>query len=71
MIGLVGILISAKLIVGSSEYMVHMLDLHIVIAATLIGMAGSIPEHGLALIGANKAMWRWVSRTCCRASSRA
>jgi Ca2+/Na+ antiporter len=25
-----------------------------VIAATLIGLAGSIPEHGLALIGANK-----------------
>ena len=53
-IGLVGILISAELIAGSSEYLVHMLDLHIVIAATLIGMAGSIPEHGLALIGAHK-----------------
>jgi Ca2+/Na+ antiporter len=53
-IGLVGILISAELIAGSSEYLVHMLDLHIVIAATLIGMAGSIPEHGLALIGAKK-----------------
>ncbi len=34
--------------------MVHMLHLNVVIAATLIGMAGSIPEHGLALIGANK-----------------
>jgi Ca2+/Na+ antiporter len=53
-LGLVGILISAELISGSSEYLVHMLDLHVVIAATLIGMAGSIPEHGLALIGANK-----------------
>ena len=53
-LGLVGILISAELISGSSEYLVHMLDLNVVIAATLIGMAGSIPEHGLALIGANK-----------------
>lgn len=31
-----------------------MLDMHVVIAATLIGLAGSIPEHGLALIGAKK-----------------
>lgn len=50
--GLIGILISAELISGSSEYFVHMLELHVVIAATLIGLAGSIPEHGLALIGA-------------------
>lgn len=54
LIGLIGILISAELISGSSEYLVHMLHLNVVIAATLIGMAGSIPEHGLALIGANK-----------------
>jgi len=53
-LGLVGILISAALISGSAEYLVHMFDLHVVIAATLIGLAGSIPEHGLALIGANK-----------------
>ncbi|UCH58045.1 MAG: hypothetical protein JSV18_03890 [Candidatus Bathyarchaeota archaeon] len=52
--GLVGIVISAELISGSSEYLVHMFDLHVVIAATLIGLAGSIPEHGLALIGARK-----------------
>jgi Ca2+/Na+ antiporter len=50
--GLVGIVISAKLISGSSEYLVHILDLHVVIAATLIGLAGSVPEHSLALIGA-------------------
>jgi Ca2+/Na+ antiporter len=54
LIGLFGIIISAELIAGSSEYLVHMFDLHVVIAATLIGFAGSIPEHGIALIGANK-----------------
>jgi len=50
--GLIGILISAELISGSSEFVVHLLDVHVVIAATLIGFAGSIPEHGIALIGA-------------------
>jgi Ca2+/Na+ antiporter len=54
LLGLVGILISAELISGSSEYLVHRLDVHVVIAATLIGLAGSVPEHGLALIGAHK-----------------
>jgi len=54
LLGLVGIVISAELIAGSSEYLVRMLDLHVVIAATLIGFAGSIPEHGIALIGARQ-----------------
>lgn len=54
LMGLVGIVISAELISGASEYFVHVLDLHIVFAATLIGFAGSIPEHGLALIGARQ-----------------
>ncbi len=31
-----------------------MFDLHVVIAATLIGFAGSIPEHGVAVLGARK-----------------
>jgi len=54
LMGLVGIVISAELIAGSSEYLVHTLDLHVVIAATVIGFAGSIPEHGIALIGARQ-----------------
>jgi Ca2+/Na+ antiporter len=54
LLGLLGIVISAELIAGSSEYLVHMFDLHVVIAATLIGFAGSIPEHGIALIGARQ-----------------
>ncbi len=54
MLGLVGIIIAAELISGSSEYLVHMLDLHVVIAATVIGFASSVPEHGIALIGASK-----------------
>ena len=54
LLGLVGIVIAAELIAGSTEYLVHMLDLHVVIAATVIGFAGSIPEHGIALIGARK-----------------
>ena len=54
LLGLVGIVIAAELIAGSSEYLVHMLDLHVVIAATVIGFAGSVPEHGIALIGARK-----------------
>lgn len=53
-IGLVGILIAAELISESSEYIVHMYNLHVAIAATVIGLAGSVPEHGIALIGARK-----------------
>ncbi len=54
LLGLIGIVISAELISGSSEYLVHMFDLHVVIAATVIGFAGSVPEHGIALIGARQ-----------------
>ncbi len=50
--GLIGILISAELMSASSEFAVHMLDVHVVIAATLIGFAGSVPEHGIAIMGA-------------------
>jgi len=53
-VGLIGIFISAELISGSSEFLVHKLDVHVVIAATLIGFASSVPEHGIALIGARK-----------------
>lgn len=52
MVGLVGIVISAELIAGASEFIVHSYNLNVVIAATFIGFAGSVPEHGLALIGA-------------------
>ncbi len=54
LLGLGGILVAAELISGASEYLVHMFDLHVVIAATLIGFAGSIPEHGVAVLGARK-----------------
>jgi Ca2+/Na+ antiporter len=53
-LGLIGIIIAAELISGSSEYLVHKFDLHVVIAATIIGFAGSIPEHGIAVLGARK-----------------
>ncbi len=53
-LGLAGILLSAELISSASEFLVHKLELHVVIAATLIAFAGSVPEHGLALIGARK-----------------
>ncbi len=53
-LGLIGTVIAAELIAGSSEYFVHILHLNVVFAATLIGFAGSVPEHGMALIGANK-----------------
>ena len=54
LLGLVGTIIAAELISGSAEFMVHIFDLHVVIAATLIGFAGSVPEHALALVGAHK-----------------
>jgi Ca2+/Na+ antiporter len=54
LLGLLGIIISAELIAGSSEYLVHRFDLHVVLAATFIGFAGSIPEHGIALLGARQ-----------------
>lgn len=50
-LGLTGILIAAELISGSAKFLVHKMELHGVIAATSIGFAGSVPEHGLALIG--------------------
>lgn len=53
-LGLVGTVIAAELISSSSEYFVHVLHLNVVFAATLIGFAGSVPEHGMALIGARK-----------------
>jgi Ca2+/Na+ antiporter len=52
LLGLAGILIAAELISGSAEFLVHRFELHVVIAATIIGFAGSIPEHGIAVIGA-------------------
>ena len=54
LLGLTGIVISAELIAGASEYFVHKLDLHVVVAATLIAFAGSVPEHYLAIIGAHR-----------------
>jgi cation:H+ antiporter len=54
LIGCLGILVSAKLISGSSEFLVEYFHLHIVIAATVIGFAGSVPEHGIAIIGARR-----------------
>ncbi len=53
-LGLIGTVIAVELIASSSEYFVHILQLNVVFAATLIGFAGCIPEHGMALIGANK-----------------
>jgi len=53
-LGLVGTVLAAQLISGSAEFLVHMFDLHVVIAATVIGFAGSVPEHGLALLGAHR-----------------
>ncbi len=53
-LGLIGTVIAAELISSSSEYFVHVLHLNVVFAATLIGFAGSVPEHGMALIGATK-----------------
>lgn len=53
-LGLVGTVVAAELISSSSEYFVHVLHLNVVFAATLIGFAGSVPEHGMALIGARE-----------------
>ena len=53
-LGLIGTVIAAELISSSSEFFVHVLHLNVVFAATLIGFAGSVPEHGMALIGARK-----------------
>jgi cation:H+ antiporter len=53
-VGVLGILVSAELISGSSEFLVHSFNLHVVIAATVIGFAGSVPEHGIAIIGARR-----------------
>ena len=54
LIGLAGIVVSAELISGASEFFVHRFDLNVVIAATLIAFAGSVPEHGLAIVGARR-----------------
>jgi len=53
-LGLIGTVIAAELISSSSEFFVHVLHLNVVFAATLIGFAGSVPEHGMALIGARQ-----------------
>jgi len=49
-VGLVWILIGAELISGSSEYLVHILDLHVVIAVTLwIVKKSIVNDHKLTL----------------------
>jgi len=50
-VSLTSIVVSAELISEATEYFVHELNLHMVIAATLIAFAGSVPEHSLALVG--------------------
>ena len=52
--GVLGILVSAQLISGSLEFLVHRFNVHVVLAATMISFAGSIPEHGLAIVGARR-----------------
>ena len=47
-------MIAAELIAGGAETLVHMYHLHVVIAATVIGFASSVPEHAIAIIGAVK-----------------
>jgi hypothetical protein len=49
-VGLVWILIGAELISGSSEYLFHILDLHVVIAVTLwIVKKSIVDDHKLTL----------------------
>jgi len=53
-LGLAGILVSAELISSAAEFMVRELGLHVVVAATVIAFAGSVPEHFLALVSAKR-----------------
>ncbi|MCS7385110.1 MAG: hypothetical protein NDF55_00025 [archaeon GB-1867-005] len=53
-LGFAAIIFGGELIVRSVEYVIHVAHINIVTTAIIIGCIGSIPEHGVALIGAHK-----------------
>jgi len=53
-LGFAAIIFGGELIVRSVEYVIHEAHINPITTALIIGCIGSIPEHGVALIGAHK-----------------
>ncbi len=51
-LGMAGIIVGSELIANVAEYWVSQIGLNPVIAATVLAFAASVPEHGIAVIGA-------------------
>lgn len=51
-----GVIIGGELITASAESIIHRLDLSFITVAILLGALGSIPEHGIALVGAREGL---------------
>ncbi len=48
--------IGGEVLTESVEFVLHTFNLPLILVATIIGALGSIPEHGIALIGARKGL---------------
>ncbi len=48
------IAIGGELIVSATEYVIHELSFPLILTAMVIGCIGSVPEHGIALVGAHR-----------------
>ena len=53
-LGLAGLIVGAELISSTSEKIIFEYGIHPVVTATIIAFAGSVPEHGIAILGARK-----------------
>ncbi|NIQ05941.1 MAG: hypothetical protein GWO20_09530 [Candidatus Korarchaeota archaeon] len=55
-VGFLGVIIGGELITSSAEFIIHQLDLSLITIAIILGALGSVPEHGIALIGAREGL---------------
>ncbi|RLE44943.1 hypothetical protein DRJ16_00935 [Candidatus Woesearchaeota archaeon] len=53
-LGMISILLGAEFLSSSAEYFTEILHFNPVITATMTAFAGSVPEHGIAIIAARK-----------------
>lgn len=55
-LGFISIFIGGEILTESAEFILHNFHLPLVTIAILLGALGSVPEHGIALIGAKKGL---------------
>ncbi|MCS7363984.1 MAG: hypothetical protein NDF54_00905 [archaeon GB-1867-035] len=55
-LGFISIFIGGEILTESAEFILHKFNLSLITVAILLGSLGSIPEHGIAIIGAKKGL---------------